>query len=127
MRLTGFKAKSRFTVAMSAAIAAFIVSACGGSNATITVASTGNGAGVWGVITTDSTAMAVIKKAEGATSNVTVQDGDQHMGNHVCGYNVSKNGHSYQVDYYTSSSLAESLLTSQCASTAQQQFLTEAP
>jgi hypothetical protein len=126
MTLTGFKAKSRFIVAVTAAIAAFTLSACGGSNATITVVDNTTGS-VFGVITTDSTAMVVITKAERNAPNTSVKDGDQHMGNHVCGYSVSKNGHSYQVDYYPSSSVAASLLASQCASAAQQQFLSEAP
>jgi hypothetical protein len=71
--------------------------------------------------------MAVIKKAEGTTSNVTVVDGDQHMGSHVCGFSVSKNGHSYQLDWYTDNSLAAAGLETECGSSAQQQFLSEAP
>jgi hypothetical protein len=126
MKFTGFKTK--LFVTLAAAIAAFTVSACGSSNSTITAIGTTSGVPtVWGVITTDTTAMAVIKTAEGSTSNVTVQDGDQHMGNHVCGYSASKNGHSYQIDYYTNSSAAASLLEAQCSTTAQQQFLSGAP
>jgi hypothetical protein len=126
MRLTGFKAKPLFFVALSAAMAAFAVSACGSSNSTITVASTGNGVGVYGVITTDSTAMPVIKRAEGTTS-ATILDGDQHKGNHVCGFNVSKNGHTYQFDWYTDNSLAAAALQTECGSAAQSAFLNEAP
>jgi hypothetical protein len=126
MRMTGFKAKSLFTITLSAAIAAFTLSACGGSNSTITV--TAGGGTIWGVVTSDSTAIPVIQKAESNTPNVTVQSGDVHMGNHVCGFNVSKNGHSYQFDWYTNNSASASLLqTTECGSTFQQQFLSEAP
>jgi hypothetical protein len=125
----GFKSvKTRVLLIGSVAIAVFTVSACGGSNSSITVVGSTSGVpSLWGVITTDSTAITTIKTAESSTQNVTVQDGDQHQGNHVCGYSVSKNGHSYQVDYFTSNSLAASLIEAQCQSSAQQQFLSEAP
>jgi hypothetical protein len=126
MKFRGFKTK--FFVTLAGAIAAFTVSTCGSSNSTITVVGTTSGVPtVWGVITTDSTAMAAIKTAEGSTSNVTLQDGDLHMGNHVCGFSTSKNGHSYQIDYYTNSSTAAALLEAQCSATGQQQFLSGAP
>ena len=132
MRLTGFKGKSRFTVALSAAIAVFILSACGSSNATATAIVAGSGFHVWGVFTTDSTAMGSIKASlnkaltgGGLPSNVTIQDGDQHSGSHICGFNVSKNSHTYQVDYYTDSSLPSTF--DPCSSAQQQQLLSQAP
>jgi hypothetical protein len=126
MGFTGFKTK--VLLLLSVASAVFAVSACGGSNSSITVIGSSNGVpSVWGVITSDSTAMVVIKQAESNAPNTTIQDGDAHQGNRVCGYSVSKNGHSYQVDYYTNSSLAASLIMTQCESAAQQTFLSEAP
>jgi hypothetical protein len=128
MRLKAFKINSLFGVALAAGIAAFTVSACGSSNSTITVTSGTSAVSVSGVITTDTTAMATIKTAEGKVPNANVQDGDHHIGDHVCGYSISKNGHTYQVDWYTNSSISASVLQSSgCSSTAQQQFLLEAP
>ena len=113
---------------MAGAIAALTVSACGSpGNSTVTLI--GSNAGVpfvWGVVTTDSVAMAAIRTTVG--SNGTVQDGDVHSGTRVCGYNVTKNGHSYQVDYYTNNAAAASAIESgACSSDAQQQLLTAAP
>ncbi|HZS14345.1 MAG TPA: hypothetical protein VFC09_07090 [Candidatus Dormibacteraeota bacterium] len=112
--------------------ALLLLAACGGSSTSSITGQLSSG-GLQGsmVVTTDSGAIAAVKAnlnlGQLSSSGVTIVDGDQHNGNHVCGFNVSKNGHSYQVDYYTDSSQLASLLTQGCSSTEQQRFLSEAP
>ena len=117
--------------AIGGAIAAFTMSACGGSDtATITLVGSVSGTPVvWGVVTTDSVAMAVIRQSAGTTAGgAVIQDGDSHSGSRVCGFNVSKDGHNYQVDYYTNNpAAAAEIESSACSSSAQQQLLSDAP
>jgi hypothetical protein len=123
VRVADVRAKSFFTVAVSTAIAAFTVSACGSSNSTITATGSQAGVTAFEVVTSDGTAISALKGSP--HGGATLQDGDQHTGNHICGFSVSKNGHSYQVDWYSNSSALTSALL--CSSSAQQQFLSAAP
>jgi hypothetical protein len=112
--------------------ALLLLAGCGGSSSASVTAQL-SAAGVQGsmVVTTDSGAIAAVRtdlKADQlSTSGITLVDGDQHSGNHVCGYSVSKNGHNYQVDFYGNSAQSSSLFASGCSSTEQQAFLNRAP
>lgn len=81
-----------------AAAAAVLLTACG--NATITVVRTSPAGSI--VITSDGNAINALKpKIEALLGAGTVlDDGDQHTGQHLCGFSLNKNGHSYQVDAY---------------------------
>lgn len=80
------------------AAVAFLLAACGSSS--ITVLRTSPAAAI--VITSDSNAISSLKpKLQAALqAGETLVDGDQHTGDHFCGFSLSKNGHSYQVDAY---------------------------
>jgi hypothetical protein len=54
-------------------------------------------------------------------TGVTLSNGDKHSGAHVCGFSVSKNGHTYQVD------VRGSLPASSCSVSIQALFLFDAP
>ena len=75
------------------------------------------------VITSDKTAIAAIRAAVIAAqqSDGGIYDGSNAVGSHVCGFNVSKNGHEYQVDVYGN------LPGSYCSATSQASFLSSAP
>jgi hypothetical protein len=97
-----------------------LLAGCG--NETVTASESSAGLTVSIVVTSDSTAIASLEsslKTSGA--GATVSNGDNHTGNHVCGFNVSKNGHTYQVDVYGS------VPSSTCNAAAQASFLADAP
>ncbi len=105
---------------------ALLLAGCGAASATppsaaITVLSTAPTASI--VVTGDSTALAKLKAKVQTqlSSGETVVDGDQHSGNHVCGFSATKNGHSYQVDAYGGVS------PNTCSSTQQQSFQRDLP
>src|SRR3984893_1629326 len=91
-----------------------LLSGCGSSS--ITVQSSSPAASI--VVTGDSTAVTALKTKNQAQlqAGATAVDGDQHSGNHVCGFSVTKNGHSYQVDAYGN------VATTTCSSTQQKSF-----
>ena len=82
------------------AAAALLLTACG--NSSITVLRTSPAAAI--VITSDSNAISSLKPKIQAQlqAGETLVDGDQHTGDHFCGFSLSKNGHTYQVDTYGS-------------------------
>ena len=97
-----------------------LLAGCG--NETVTASESASGLSVSIVVTSDSTAIAYIEsKLKASNTGVNVSNGDTHSGNHVCGFNVSKNGHTYQVDVYGS------VPNSTCNQAAQQSFLADAP
>jgi hypothetical protein len=100
--------------------AALLLSGCG--NQTITASESVSGVSVAIVVTSDSTAITSIESSlKSQDTGVTISNGDTHSGNHVCGFNVSKNGHSYQVDVYGS------VPSSTCNAAAKASFLSDAP
>jgi hypothetical protein len=89
---------------------------------TVTASESASGINVSIVVTSDSTAISSIESSlKNTGTGVTISNGDNHKGSHVCGFNVSKNGHTYQVDVYGN------IPASTCSSAAQAQFLAEAP
>jgi len=96
-----------------------LLSGCGSSS--ITVQSTSPAASI--VVTGDSTALTALKTKIQAQllTGETVVDGDQHSGNHVCGFSATKNGHSYQVDAYGN------VTTGTCSSAQQKSFQNDLP
>jgi hypothetical protein len=112
----------RLALAACGALAVVLLSSCGSASLTVKVASPAASV----VVVSDSDAIAALKTkvqqlfSSGSTGS-TVVDGDQHSGNHVCGFNRSKNGHSYQVDVYGSAQ------ANTCNNAAQQQFLSNVP
>ncbi|MGA7987446.1 MAG: hypothetical protein WCB51_03495 [Candidatus Dormiibacterota bacterium] len=100
--------------------AALLLAGCG--NQTITASQTVAGLSVSIVVTSDSTAIASLESSlKTSDASATVSNGDNHTGSHVCGFNVSKNGHTYQVDVYGS------VPSSTCNAQAQASFLADAP
>jgi len=97
---------------------ALLLASCG--DETVTATESASGLSVSIVVTSDSTGIAAIEKSVKG-SGATVTNGDTHAGAHVCGFNVSKNGHTYQVDVYGS------VPASTCSDAAKSQFLAEAP
>jgi hypothetical protein len=99
--------------------ATILLAGCG--NETVTASESVAGLTVSIVVTSDSTAIASLESSiKTSDTSATISNGDNHTGNHVCGFNVSKNGHSYQVDIYGT-------VPSSVCSAAQQSFLADAP
>ncbi len=100
--------------------ATLLLSSCGTSSLTIKVPSSGSTV----VVSSDGDAINALKtkvQQSFASSGDSVVDGDQHSGNHICGFGKTKNSHSYQVDVYGGAP------TDSCNATAQQQFLNQVP
>ncbi len=99
-----------------------LLAGCG--NQTITASESVSGVSVAIVVTSDSTGLSSVESRIKAVSpTVTISNGDTHSGAHVCGFNVSKNGHTYQVDVYGSSAVP----TAVCSPAEQASFLQGAP
>ncbi len=120
----------RFVVVLGLPVL-LLLAGCGSSNSSVTAEL--NSGGVQGsmVVTTDSGAIAAVRanlnSGQLSASGISLVDGDQHSGTHVCGYSVSKDGHNYQVDFYANSAQSSSLFSSGCSSSEQQSFLSGAP
>jgi hypothetical protein len=100
--------------------ATLLLAGCG--NQTITASQTVAGLSVSIVVTSDSTAITSLESSlKTSDASATVSNGDNHTGSHVCGFNVSKNGHNYQVDVYGT------VPNSTCNAQAQASFLADAP
>ena len=101
-----------------------LLAGCG--NETVTASETQQGITVQVVVTSDSTAIDALKQSLPSTApGVTFSSGDTHTAPHVCGFSTSKNGHSYQVDFYGNLPSGTSALV--CSASAQQEFLADAP
>jgi len=98
---------------------ALLLSGCGSSS--LTVQSSSPAASI--VVTGDSSTMTAIKTKiqSQLSSSETIVDGDQHSGNHVCGFSATKNGHTYQVDAYGN------VPSTTCSSAQQQSFQSDLP
>ena len=109
------------TVFVVAAVgAALLLTACG--NQTITASQSVSGVSVAIVVTSDSTGLASVEsRIKAASPGVSISNGDTHNGAHVCGFNVAKNGHTYQVDVYGP------VPSTICNAQAQASFLQGAP
>jgi hypothetical protein len=98
--------------------ATLLLASCG--TQTITATETGAGMTVSFVITGDTDAVnaleATIKHA-----GLSIVSGSAPTGAHVCSFNRSKNGHTYQVDVYGSAP------ASTCGAAGQAEFLAQAP
>jgi hypothetical protein len=109
------------TVFVVAAIGTTLLLAGCGSQ-TITASESVSGVSVAIVVTSDSTGLASVEsRIKSASPGVSISNGDSHSGAHVCGFNVSKNGHTYQVDVYGP------VPNSICNAQAQASFLQGAP
>lgn len=90
----------RFLLAGAGISAVLLLAACGGAELTISGA-VGTGQSAYFVVQSDATAISKLKtSAAQSGASTTVQDGDHHAGSHVCSWNTSKDGHSYQIDVY---------------------------
>jgi len=101
-----------------------LLAGCG--NETVTASETQQGITVQVVVTSDSTAIGDLEsKLPSTAPGVKFSNGDTHTSAHVCGFSTSKNGHSYQVDFYGNLPAGTSALV--CSTAAQQEFLADAP
>lgn len=98
--------------------ATLLLASCG--NQTITATEIGSGLTVSFVITGDTDAVNALE-ATIKSSGLTIVSGSSPAGAHVCGFNRSKNGHTYQVDVYGDAPATT------CNAAAQTEFLSEAP
>lgn len=98
--------------------ATLLLAGCG--NETVTATESGSGLTVSFVITSDADAVTALETSI-KSSGLTVANGSSPTGAHVCGFNRSKNGHTYQVDVYGAAPATT------CNSAAQTEFLAEAP
>lgn len=96
-----------------------MLAGCG--NQSITITETADGVTGSVVVTSDSTAIAAVEARLGHTATRSIHAGDTHSGAHLCGFSVSKNGHSYQVDFYGI------VQGNPCDTAGQQGFLADAP
>jgi hypothetical protein len=97
-----------------------LLAGCG--NQTITASQAVSGQSIAIVVTSDSTGIASVEsRVKAASPGVTIANGDTHTGAHVCGFNVSKNGHTYQVDVYGA------IPSTICSAQARASFLQTAP
>jgi hypothetical protein len=118
MRIVG-----RSLLAGVAVAAVLLVAGCG--NSEITITGTSEGISVYTVVQSDSTGIGLVKQKISAEKPAnliaamrgTVSDGSNPVGIHICGFSVSKNGHSYQVDRYAAS-LPAGVTSSEAAATA---------
>lgn len=115
----------RLTIGLIATASALLLVGCG--NSTITLTAVSNGVTVSIVVTSDSNAIAALKSNPAVRAGGTIQEGDDHVGSHICGFSVSKGGHTYQVDYYDTGALSNSSPTELCGTIGQQSFLSQAP
>ena len=116
----------RLTVGAMASASTLLLVGCGNSAATFMTVS--NGVTVSLVATSDSSAIAALKSKLPIGGGVTtIHDGDDHVGNRICGFSTSKNGHSYQIDWYETGPLPNSSAAELCGTAAQQSFLSLAP
>jgi hypothetical protein len=100
--------------------ATLLLAGCGTASLTVKVSTPSAAI----VVSSDSDAIKAFKpkvQQQLGSSGETLVDGDQHSGNHVCGFSASKNGHNYQVDVYGSAP------SDTCNSKAQQTFQSELP
>jgi hypothetical protein len=98
-----------------------LLAGCGNQTITASAAAL-SGQSIAIVVTSDSTGIASVEAhVKAATPGVTIANGDTHTGAHVCGFNVSKNGHTYQVDVYGA------IPSTICSAQARASFLQTAP
>lgn len=98
--------------------ATLLLAGCG--NETITATETSSGLTVSFVITGDTDAVTTLEQTI-KSSGLTIASGTSPTGAHVCGFNRSKDGHTYQVDVYGAAP------STTCNAAAQTEFLSEAP
>jgi len=98
-----------------------LLAGCGSSTITATQA------GYSAVVSSDSDAITALKaKLPSNLNGATLHDGDAHSGPHICGFNASKNGHTYQVDFY--GTLPSGVNGSElCSDSVKQSFLKDTP
>jgi hypothetical protein len=108
----------RLACAVVGLAATLLLAGCG--NETITATQTGSGLTVSFVIMSDTDAVTALE-ATIKSSGLTIASGTSPTGAHVCGFNRSKNGHTYQVDVYGDAPATT------CNAAAQTEFLAEAP
>lgn len=108
----------RVTCIVAGIAATLLLAGCG--TQTITATDTGAGLTVSFVITGDTDAVNALE-ATIKSSGLTIVSGSSPTGAHVCGFNRSKNGHTYQVDIYGGAP------KSICSATSQAEFLAQAP
>ena len=98
--------------------ATLLLASCG--TQTITATETGSGLTVSFVITGDTDSVNALE-ATIKSAGLTIASGSSPTGAHVCGFNRSKNGHTYQVDIYGGAPATT------CNSAGQTEFLAQAP
>ena len=82
------------------------------------------------VVQSDSAGIALVKQSvssQNSTLSGTVTNGDTHVGNHLCGFDVSKDGNSYDVDFYAAKLPAGIPVTDFCSPAVQKAFLAGLP
>lgn len=116
----------RLTLCIIGAASALLLVGCGTS--TITISNTDTGVPITIVVTGDSSAIPRLEHNLPVISGASVQNGDDHVGSHFCGFSVSKDGHTYQVDFYVErSGPVPNSLAGACGSANQKEFLSRAP
>jgi hypothetical protein len=123
MRRTG-----RWLLAGVAGAACLLAAACGTDAITVTG---GVGSATLSVVVqSDSAGIALVKQSvssQNSTLSGTVTNGDSHVGDHLCSFHVSKNGNSYDVDFYASNLPAGIPATDFCSPAVQKAFLDGLP
>ena len=121
----------RLALGMVGGVAALLLSSCGTSSVTLIQPFQG-GASLSVVVVSDSDAVSALKprmeQAFGLSPGGVVQvlDGNQHTGNQICSFSVSKNGHDYTITVYGTAQFNPSEYMGACASASQQLFLSNA-
>lgn len=115
----------RLTLGVIAGAATLLLVGCG--NSTITITNMDTGVPITIVVTSDSTAIPSLEHNLPVLSGVSVRNGDDHVGTHFCGFSASKDGHTYQVDfYYEGGGPLPNSLEGACGTAEQKEFLSRA-
>jgi hypothetical protein len=82
------------------------------------------------VVQSDSAGIALVKKSVASANSTlsgTVTDGDNHVGRSLCSFHVSKDGNSYDVDFYASGLPAGVTASDFCSTAVKNAFLDGLP
>jgi hypothetical protein len=82
------------------------------------------------VVQSDSAGIALVKQSvasQNSTLSGTVTNGDNHVGDHLCSFHVSKDGNSYDVDFYASGLPAGVTASDFCSTAVENAFLDGLP
>jgi hypothetical protein len=82
------------------------------------------------VVQSDSAGITLVKQSvtsQNGTLSGTVSSGDNHVGDHLCSFHVSKDGNSYDVGFYASGLPAGVTASDFCSTAVEKAFLDGLP